>query len=110
MATETASQTARYTFIEDGTLTVTGRGQCIVKVVGNTWGGGTMSLLDDVCVADEFKAVDIDGTAITLNTGSRTYYLEGYHPSDRVQLQLSLASSTSPDIDVYVSFDFPPAI
>jgi len=71
MATETASQTARYTFTEDGTLTVTGRGQCIVKVVGNTWGGGTMSLLDDVCVADEFKAVDIDGTAITLNTGSR---------------------------------------
>lgn len=113
MATETARQTYRGTITENGTLTVTGRGKCRVKVVGNIWDSGVLTILDDVHVGDgsEFKPVDIDGSAISINSGQRTWYLEGYHPSDEVSIRLNMASvASASDVDVYVSFDFPPAI
>ena len=109
MATVTADQTYRGTITENGTVTVTGRGQCVVKVFGNNWDSGVLTILDNVLNPAEFKAVDIDGTAISLSSGSRTWYLEGYHPSDIVSLRLNLASvASASDIDVYVSFDHPP--
>lgn len=111
MATVTARQTYRGTITENGTVTVTGRGECRVKVVGNTWDSGVLTILDNVLNPAEFKAVDIDGTAISLNSGQRTWYLEGYHPSDEVSIRLNMASvASASDVDVYVSFDFPPAI
>lgn len=110
MATVTEDQTYRGTITENGTVTVTGRGECRVKVVGNTWDSGVLSLLDDLAEVGTFAAVDIDGTAQTISANSRTWYLR-YHPSDRVQLRLSMASvASASDVDVYVSFDFPPAI
>lgn len=110
MADITRNQTFRgQGFAADGTVTVKGRGECRIKVVGNTWSSGTISLLDDVAEIGTFAAIDVDGTAQTLGTGSRTWYLR-YNPSDTVQVRLSLAGATSPDIDCYVSFDYPPAI
>lgn len=108
MATVTANQTYKGTISADGTVTVKGRGECFVKVVGNDYGSGTLTILDDLAETGTFAAVDVDGTAISLTTGTRSYHIK-YHPSDTVQLRLNLASSSSPDLDVYVSFEFPPA-
>ena len=33
---------------ENGTITVSGRGMCTIKVVGNTWGSGTIALKDNI--------------------------------------------------------------
>ena len=109
MATVTANQTFRgQGFAEDGTVTVKGRGECFVKVVGNTW-SGTLTALDDQAEEGTFAASVVDGTAISLDAGIRSYHIKA-HPSDQWSLRLSLTGATSPDIDCYVSFEFPPAI
>lgn len=106
MATVTANKTYRGNITENGTVTVTGRGECLIKVVGNTWDSGVLTVLDDL--TGDFKAVDEEGTALSVSTGNRSWYVS-YNPSDIVQVRLNMASvASASDVDVYVSFDGAP--
>jgi len=101
MATVTSKQRYEGTITEDGTVTVSGRGECRVKIVGNTWGSGTIALSDDLCV--DYAAIDDAGTAQTISTGSRTWVFD-YEDVDKVNVRLTMSGSSTPDVDVLVSF------
>lgn len=104
MATETASGSTRYTFSEDGTLTVSGRGPCLIKVAdGANYGSGTLTIDDDLAVGFD-GTLDSADTAVSLTTGGKMITVNA-PPSCSYKVRLTLASSSSPTIPVGVHFD-----
>lgn len=101
-----ANQTYRGAITNGNTVTVTGRGDCLVKVFGNTWGSGTVALLDNL--TGTFKATDVAGTAATVNSGGRTWLFERPPQFEHSQ-RLSLSGATGEDVEVFVTFEYPPA-
>jgi len=86
---------------ENGTITVSGRGMCTIKVVGNTWGSGTIALKDNIA-NNTLSAIDKDGTVQTLTTGQQTWNV---YYSSVATVTVALTGATNPDIDVYVAFE-----
>ena len=109
MATVTANQTIKDTITEVGTVTVSGRGKCRVKV-DFKGGTGTIELKDDLAETGTFDPIDVDGTEQSITSGTQSWYLEGYGPADVVQLRLDCTAASGLDADVYVSFDYPAPI
>lgn len=99
MATETASGQFKGTLVEDGTVTVTGRGKCYVKIDG-TFGGGTVTLLDNA--TGSYTEMTDDSGDITF-TADGSKLLE-FPETVSVGVRASLAGSTSPDLDVAILF------
>lgn len=99
MATETASGQFKGTMTEDGTVTVTGRGRCYVKLDG-TFGGGTVTLLDNA--TGSYAEITDDGTDVTF-TADGSKLLE-YPDTVSVGVRASLSGSTSPSLGVAILF------
>ncbi|HEY7823638.1 MAG TPA: hypothetical protein VIG24_12425 [Acidimicrobiia bacterium] len=100
MATVTASKWYTGTIDENGTVTVTGRGPCYIKLNGD-FGGGTVTV-NDKAAKSELSVVTDEGTDLTFTAdGSRVLDYPDFIP---MTVQLSLAGATSPDLDVYVGF------
>lgn len=109
MATVTADQTIKTSITEVGTVTVRGRGKCRIAVSINS-GTGTIDLLHDLVETGTFDAIDVDGTAQSIESGTQSWYLEGYSRADTVSVRLNCTAASSLDADASVSFDCPPPI
>lgn len=105
MATVTAKE--RYTgqFTADGTITVTGTGPCSIEASG-TFGGGTITVQQDR--NGTYAPVTNDGTDVAWTADNDTAI--NYAPNSVHTVRLSLASSTSPAIDVVIEFSGEPPL
>jgi len=99
MATQTASGQFKGTLDEDGTVTVTGRGRCYVKVNGS-FGSGTVTLLDN---ATGTYAEITDGTSDVTFTADGSKVLE-YPDTVTIGVRASLAGSTTPSLGLAILF------
>ena len=99
MATVTANGQFKGTVIEDGTVTVTGRGRCYVKLDGS-FGSGTVTLQDDA--TGSFATITDSATDLTFTAdGSR---ILDYPDSVTVKVRASMSGSTSPSLSLAILF------
>ena len=99
MADVTTTGQYKGTVDANGTVTVTGRGHCYVKVSGN-FGGGTLSLLDNA--TGTYLATTDSDTAVTFTAdGSR---LLEFPDSVTIGVRASLAGSGSPSLGLAILF------
>lgn len=109
MADFTAKGSDRRTITGNDTLTVSGRGMCLIKVAdGATYGGGSLVIEDDLAAA----AGTFDGTldssnaAVSLSTDNTgTMVTINAPPSVAYKVKLTVSGATSPSIPVGVHFD-----
>jgi hypothetical protein len=100
MATVTRSKVFSGTISEDGTVTVTGRGPCYIKLNGD-FGSGTVTI-NDAAANNALSPVTDDTTDLTFTADGSTVL--DYPDGMPMRVQVSLASSTDPDLDVYIGF------
>ncbi len=90
---------------EDGTVSVSGPGRCTVSLSGD-FGGGTVTLNQRINGA--WVPLTNDGTDVTAtadNDWTFEFPAESFH-----EVQASLASSSSPDLNVAIKFAAEPPL
>lgn len=105
MASVTANVAYSGQVTEDGTVSVFGRGKCTVALSGD-FGSGTVTINQDV--NGSWVPMTDNGADVTA-TADNDYQFE-FAPDSFHGIQVSLASSTSPDLGVDIAFDGEPPL